>query len=127
MSWVTIAGIDMAVCDGTWQEEEAEYIGVFRHVANGDGMNNQRSPKRGFTCTVFFLTAELLDAFRLATSETDNLGVPTRVPVTSPADGGTRGVTLTCYCWMGRAQAVSYWASSVKTAYWKVALTLREA
>jgi hypothetical protein len=118
----SIAGITtVRICADTWQEEEVEYQGVFRRTADGAGQNSQRSPKRGFTAQIFFTDAT--EFLALQTATTDAEGVPTPVTVVTPPDGGTMGAALTCYCWLGRRQAVK----NGDSAYWRVQLQIREA
>lgn len=125
MSWtVTIAGNSaIRFCADTWQQEETDFKGVFRRTANNSAANSQRSPKRGYTAQGFFTTSAELEAFQVAISEPGAVGVAAPVTVTSSEDGGTRGATLTAYCWLGRLQAIPHG----DTAYWKGTLTIREA
>lgn len=121
---LSIAGITtVRISVGTWQEEEVDCRGVFRRVSNGSGQNSQRSPKRGFTGTFFFTTSAEYDAVLTAISVPGQPGVATPVIVSSPPDGGLRGASLTCYCWLGRSPALK----NGDSAYWKAAIQIREA
>jgi hypothetical protein len=125
MAWsLTIAGIStVRVVAGSWQEEETDFRGVFRRVASGDAQSTQRSPKRGFSGTVFLTTKAELLALKTAISEAGAIGVAAPVTVSSSDDGGTTGDTLTCYCWLGRTQFIK----NGDSVYWKAQLTVREA
>ena len=86
-------------------------------------MSSQRTPKRGFTATIFFSDPGELTALETAISEAGALGVAAPVAIITPADGGTRGATLTCYCWITKMDAIKNGAS----AWWKCQLSMREA
>lgn len=119
-----IAGITtVRIAADTWDENEREFRGVFRRLASGAGVSSQRSPKRSFTATIFFTDPAELALLEVAISEIGAVGVATPVSVITPADGGTRGAFLTCYCWITKYHAVPNGA----TAYWKCQLSMREA
>lgn len=126
-SYVTIAGIVVPIYVDTGFEDAPEMQGDFVRLGDGSGDNSQRDPKRGFACVGLFDPPSTFDTLQTAISAPGQPGVAIPVPVTSPADGLTRGATLTCYVWAGRAQSKSKGAGFYKTTKLTVPLAIKEA
>lgn len=125
-TYATIASIVVKVVADTPYEEEPDLRGDFVRADDGSIQTSERTPKRKFACVLKFTPAEF-DTFRAAISATGQPGVPKAVTVASPADGLTRGTTLTGYCRLGRAQSKSTGAGASKTNAWFAPLTVVEA
>lgn len=126
--FVTVAGVAIGkVMIDSPTEDEPEVQGTFRRGDDGGVQTSERSPKRGFAMVIKFDPPADFDTLRDAISAAGMAGVPTAVSVTSPADGLTRGVSLTCYARLGRAQIRSKGAGASKTTYLTAPLTLKEA
>lgn len=125
MSFVTIAGIPVRVLDGTAFEEEPELQGDAVRLDDGTLDSSERSPKRGFAFVAKFDPPADFDTLREAISVSGEPGAPILVSVESPVDGLTRGVTLQCYCRLGRGQYKSKDANT--TTYLTAPVALKEA
>jgi hypothetical protein len=127
-TFVTIAGISLQVKEDTAYEEEPEVLGQWRRLpASNEAQSDERDPKRGYACVAIFTPPSTFDTLREAISVTGQPGVPTPVTVTSPADGLTRGVTITAWVRLGRGQYLSTGAGTYKTTRMSAPLTIKEA
>ena len=125
-TYVTIASIDVPVFENTPYEEPPDLVGVWEPVGDNSVMSSERTPKRKFAFVGKFIPADF-DTFLAAISVSGQPGVPTPVAVTSPADGLTRGATISAWVRCGRAQSLSRGAGDFKTNIWSVPITVREA
>lgn len=121
--FLVVAGFVLACLQDQWTEHEPEVQGDFTRVMDGTGQNSQRSPKRHFSGPVDFLTPAALNQFWAAISVPNEIGIAKKVPVSSSDAGLTRGAVLECYCWIERAQALTWQEGT----FWSATLRIKEA
>lgn len=126
-NYVTIAGITVPIYEDTGFEEPPEMQGDFVRLGDGSGDNSQRNPKRAFACVGKFDPPAAFDTLNALISAAGQPGVAIPVDVTSPDDGLTRGATLTCYVWLGRAQSKTKGNGFYKTTKLTAPLAIKEA
>lgn len=128
MGALTLAGIEIPVREGTMRELPPERAGGERARFDNSLGDTSRSPRRVFTCEAFFPPGDTkVDVLRVAISVTGALGCPKDVLAESSVDGLTRGESLLVRVTMGEIRSVTTYVALVKTVYWTVPLTLKEA
>jgi hypothetical protein len=128
VSALILAGIEIPVRAGTMRELPPELAGGERPRFDNSLGDTGRSPRRVFTCEAWFPPNDTkVDTLRTAISVAGALGVPTSVLAESSVDGLTRGESLLVRVRMGEIRSVTTYVATVKTVYWVVPLTLKEA
>ena len=125
--FVTIAGIDVDVLENTATEDEVEKQGAADRGDDGSLQSSERSPKRRFAFVGKFSPLSAYDTFLAAISVAGQPGIPTPVTVTGPADGLTRGATITAHVRTGKLSYKSKGAGTTKTTVATVAIAVIEA
>lgn len=126
-TFVTIAGASWRCFVGQAAEDPPELAGDFKRLDSMEAQVSLRSPKRNYAAVLKCDPPSVFDTLRDSISVMGQPGVPTPVTVTSPADGLTRGVTLTAYCTLGKAVYRDTGAGVYKTTTISVPITIREA
>lgn len=121
-----MAGINVPVIRGSARALPVEVRGSADRLFNGTIQSSEHAPKRVYRCALAFASNSDLTVFLEAVSVLGSVGIPTPVPVSSPADGLTRGASITAHVRAEDAEAVYTEIAGVGSAYWRVPLTIRE-
>lgn len=130
MAALTLAGIEVPVRAGTMRELPPEVSGFERPRFDNSLGSTERSPRRVWTCEAWFPPNDTkVDTLRVAISVSGALGIPSSSSVLaeSSAGGLTRGESVLVHARMGEIRSVTTYVDTVKTVYWVVPLTLKEA
>lgn len=130
MAFLSVAGTELPCVIETWGEEMPNTLGEGDvQMLGGNLGSTERTPKRVFRGDVVFADPALVDTFRAAISVAGSPGVPKDVTATSPADGATRGATLTVRARMGRIGAFRHRIAATDpwSTKWRFTLTLTES
>lgn len=127
--FVTVAGINLRVVDGSARNLKRVRGGKVRRAFDLTLLSTERGPtKRELSLEVDFFTGDEIDALQAAISVDagDGAGIAKEVTVTGVATGLTRGATFQALVWLGDETPWEYEEGGIFVEGWRAPLVIRQ-